>query len=320
MTDRRTAYQPDRDFVRIRDFLVDTYAAFPSPWNWGIERWNYARYFVAPMLGSYGTDGGTPEGSLEAIALWERLVGMWEDSSGEIIGVSCIEHPDLRHSQFGEIFIQRHSGHPDLIEEMVAYGEDHYRHPDKNRCFMWAYENDRDLCAVLEKRGYVRQDEPRSHHLECVFGNLPPRHLPEGFRLVSMADECDIDRRREIFGRGFNHEDPKEWPSAFSYRELQRAPDYRLDHDLVVIAPDGTYAACALVWLDTKNRVGHLEPLATHPDFRRMGLAEQILAEGIRRLRAEGATHMPMTGGFEPFYRAFGFVERETERLWVKEF
>jgi hypothetical protein len=48
-------YRPETDFIRVRAFLVQTYARFEAPVNWGIERWNYARYFVAPMLGSYGT-------------------------------------------------------------------------------------------------------------------------------------------------------------------------------------------------------------------------------------------------------------------------
>lgn len=69
------------------------------------------------------------------------------------------------------------------------------------------------------------------------------------------------------------------------------------------------------------NRVGQLEPLGTHPDYRHMGLATQIQFEGIRRLQTLGATHMPMTGGFEPFYRAVGFVEKKgKERPWIKTF
>jgi predicted N-acetyltransferase YhbS len=311
-------YQPDRDFVRVRDFLSQTYSAFPGPFNWGIERWNYARYFVAPMLGASGLDDGNIEGELRAIALWESLVRLWEDDRGDIVGATCIEHPDPSHRGYGEIFVQRHPDHIELLEEMVAFGEVHYVHPEKRRVFVWAYDDDSDLLDVLTRRGYERQDDPVSHHLEYTFGDLGRLALPSGYRLISMADENDIDRRREIFGRGFNHEDPSEWPSAYAYRELQKAPDYHLDHDLVIVAPDGTYAACCIVWHDAPNHVGHLEPLGTHPKYRRMGLAEQIQFEGMRRLRAQGATHMPMTGGFEPFYRSVGFQEKRTQHPWIK--
>jgi len=319
MKARRKVYEPDHDFLRIRDFLKQTYASFPGPFNWGIERWNYARYFVAPMLGA---DPGNPRddtGERRAIALWEELVGLWENENGEIVGVTCVEHPDPSHDGFGEIFVQRHPQHPELIEEMIAFGEARYVHPEKERVYIWAYEDDTALNAVLQRRGYERRDEPTCHHLEYRFGDLGQLALPDGFRLISMADENDIEKRREIFGRGFNHEDPKDWPSAYAYRELQKAPDYQLAHDLVIIAPNGTYAACCIVWLDEVNHVGHLEPLGTHPKYRRLGLASEIQREGMRSLQAKGATHMPMTGGFEPFYVAFGFEEQRTQYPWVKQ-
>jgi predicted N-acetyltransferase YhbS len=319
MTAKPRTYEPDRDFIRIRNFLANTYAAFPGPFNWGIERWNYARYFVAPMIGAYGTDQENNEGELKAIVLWEDLVRVWEDEEGNIIGVTCIEHPDSTLDNFGEIFVQRHPEHVDLLEEMIAFSEERYVHPERKRVYIWAYEDDVDLIAVLKARGYKRKDEPVSHHLEYAFGELPRLELPDGFKLLSMAEENDIEKRREVFGRGFNHEDPKEWPSAYSYRELQKAPDYRLEHDFVIVASDGTYAACCIVWYDEVNHVGHLEPLGTHPDCRRMGLATQIQFEGMRRLQSLGATHMPMTGGFEPFYQVVGFEEKRMQHPWIKQ-
>ena len=320
MTARMRSYEPNRDFIRVRDFLNETYCAFPHPYNWGMERWNYARYFVAPMLGSYGIDVATPEASLKAIRLWEDMVRLWEDESGNIVGVTCIEHPDPTHPGFGEMFIQRHPEHLNLIEEMIAVGEELYVDPNRRRTHVWAFENDTDLTAVLESRGYTRKDDSAACFLSYTFGEMPELALPKGYVLQSMADEVNIERRREIFGRGFNHEDPKEWPSAFAYEELMRAPDYQKAHDLYIVAPDGTYAACAIVWHDDVNKVGHLEPLGTHPDHRRKGLAEQIVWEGIRRLKAQGSTWMPMGGGFEPFYRAFGFVETAKQFAWIKTF
>jgi len=318
MTARIRAYEPDRDFLRVRDFLNRTYAAFPLPVNWGLERWNYARYFVAPMLGAYGTEDGTPEGSLRAIRHWEEMVRVWEDAAGEIAGVTCIEHPDPTHDGYGEIFLQRHPDKLDLLDEMLKTGEALYVHPSKHRVYTWAFDGDEELIEALRSRGYERRNEPVSHLLELEFGATPEVELPEGYALRSMAEENDIEKRREIFGRGFNHEDPKEWPSAFSYRELQNAPDYRKEHDLVIVAPDGSYAACAIVWLDAVNRIGHLEPLGTHPDHRRKGLARAIVLAGIRLLQSQGATRMPMCG-FEPFYRAVGFAERAAQHPWVKE-
>ena len=318
---RLRKYEPERDFIRVRDFLVDTYAAFDGPVNWGIERWNYARYFVAPMLGAYGTETNTPpEGSLDAIRLWEDLVGLWEDESGEIAGVATIEAPTTWHSGYGEIFVERHPRHLNLLDEMLAYGEELFVHPEKNEVHMYIHEDDEPLLTAVERRGYVRNPERSASHLELTIGELPGLNLPAGFVVHTMAEECDVDRRREIFGRSFDHEDPKEWPSAFAYRELMKAPDYRKEQDLFIVAPDGRYAACAIVWYDEANRVGHLEPLGTHPDFRKRGLGRELLFEGLRRLKGLGATHMPMEGGFDPFYEAIGFRKMRNLYRWAKTF
>jgi predicted N-acetyltransferase YhbS len=244
-------------------------------------------------------------------------VGLWE-VGGEIAGVTTIEHPVLWHPGYGEIFVQRHPEHLHLLGEMVAHGERSYANPGTGRAHILAYEDDTPLLEVLESRGYVRNPTPASSHLELELGEVPPPDLPAGYRLLSMADECDLERRREVVGRAFNHTDPREWPSALAYRELQRAPDYRPELDLVIAAPDGTYAACAIVWYDELNRVGHLEPLGTRPEFRQRGLARELLHEGLRRLRRLGATRMPMTGGHDPFYAALGFRHRRRSFVWQK--
>ena len=64
---------------------------------------------------------------------------------------------------------------------------------------------------------------------------------------------------------------------------------YRPDLDLVVEAPDGSYAAFALAWYDPENRVGELEPVGTDPRFRRRGLGRAVNLFGLERLREVGA-------------------------------
>ncbi len=68
-----------------------------------------------------------------------------------------------------------------------------------------------------------------------------------------------------------------------------RAWPYRADLDCIAVAPDGRVAAYVLAWYDDENRVGELEPVGTHADFRRLGLARAASFFALRRLRDEGA-------------------------------
>jgi predicted N-acetyltransferase YhbS len=310
-------YMPDPDFIRIRDFLVETYAAFEAPVNWGLERWNYARYFVAPMLGSDGTDKGTPQSALDAIRFWEEHLGIWEHA-GQIVGVANIEHPVDWHPGFGEIFVQRHPEHIDLLDEMLAYSEEHFADPKNHQVHIYVYEDDTPLVDAVSRRCYVRNEERYGYHMEYMVGEQAEPELPKGYTLHTVAEECDVEQRRELFGRSFNHEEPKDWPSAFAYRELQRAPDYRLEHDLFIKAPDGTYAAGGIFWYDEANRVGHLEPLGTHPEHRNRGLARVIFTEGMRKLKRQGATRIPMITPYDSLYGALGFQKMRTYCAWGK--
>jgi len=64
---------------------------------------------------------------------------------------------------------------------------------------------------------------------------------------------------------------------------------YRADLDCIAVAPDGRVAAYCLAWLDDETRAGELEPVGTHADFRRRGLAAAVCAFALQRLRDEGA-------------------------------
>ena len=73
------------------------------------------------------------------------------------------------------------------------------------------------------------------------------------------------------------------------YEGLRQAPGYIPELDLVVGGPDGRFAAFCLCWIDPVNRIGEFEPVGTHPDFRRQGLAKAVLFAGLQRMKAFGA-------------------------------
>jgi predicted N-acetyltransferase YhbS len=313
-------YKPEQDFVRIRDFLVETYRAFEGIYNWRLERWNYARYFVAPFLGTYGQEEPDLEDSLKAIRFWEDAIRVWENDAGEIVGVVNIEAPVAWHPEFGEAFFQRHPQYDFLLDEMLDYAEETFADEKRPAHTIHIYEYDEPLQALAHERGYRRDAEHPHHDSEFIIrGELPTLKLPEGYVLQSMAQENNIELRREIFGRAFDHPDPSEWPSAFSYEELQKAPDYRKDLDLYIIGPDGKYVSCCIIWYDGHNRMGMLEPVGTHPDYRRQGFGGEVVMEGIRRAAALGAEKVYVGSG-QPFYEAIGFQKKYVSYRWTKEF
>jgi ribosomal protein S18 acetylase RimI-like enzyme len=149
-----------------------------------------------------------------------------------------------------------------------------------------ALAGDPAIRAALEARGYrIAEDEGFLHHMAIELAEPPVApELPEGYRLAQVDDSTlvsRVDAHRSAFH-----------PSRVtveSYRTVRRTPPYRADLDVVALAPGGTVAAYALGWLDPETAVGELEPVGTHAEHRRLGLARAVCLETVRRLRALGA-------------------------------
>jgi ribosomal protein S18 acetylase RimI-like enzyme len=147
--------------------------------------------------------------------------------------------------------------------------------------------SDAERLALLRSRGYEVDSESREfvYHAREL-SELQPPAVPEGYRLRTVQPE-DLERRVELHQVVWA---PSRVTVA-SFANVQAAWPYRADLDCVVEAPDGSFAAYCLAWLDDENRVGELEPVGTHPDHRRQGLASAVCRFAHQRLREEGATH-----------------------------
>lgn len=98
-------------------------------------------------------------------------------------------------------------------------------------------------------------------------------------------------------------------------------PDYQPDLDIVVAAPDGRLAAFCICWFDAGSRVGRVEPLGCHQDFRRFGLGKAALAQGLRRLQSRGAEKIYVETDLERnaalhLYESFDFQVIQEVRVY----
>ncbi|MBN1552197.1 hypothetical protein JW979_12055 [bacterium] len=306
------------DFMRVRDFLIRNYLAFDPPVNWDVVRWNYARYFAAPMLGAWGIGNVaatipdiSSNAASRAVKLWESVIGIWETVRGEIAGVVCPDEYVPWHPAFGQAFLQRDPRHEYLLPEMLSYAEQTLSHSAKARITIGS--RDISLIRIVQERGYQKDEKPCMHMMQYDLQKLPPSRLPEGYRFMSMAETDDLEKRRKVFGLSFRHPNPNEWPTRTSYSSLQTAPDYRKDLDLVVVRPDGEFVACTIAWYDADNRLATLEPLGSI----QLGMGREVAIEALQRTAALGAKIAYMDSGLK-FYLKIGFQKTFPIYRWIK--
>jgi mycothiol synthase len=212
-----------------------------------------------------------------------------------------------------------------LYPEVLAWGDDRAAAFARGRAeptphwWMYARDDDPDRIAALDAGGFKSADWHNVHFERRLAEEPPAPAVPDGFVLRPLGGEAEVPAyvaaHRVAFDSTYMNE-------AWRLRTL-RAPGYRPELDLVVAGPDGRVAAFAIVWLGPAGE-GQFEPVGTHPAFSRLGLGRALLLEGMRRLRAAGATHAVVetdTGrvGARALYTSVMEQSRHTTLPYMKE-
>jgi mycothiol synthase len=180
-------------------------------------------------------------------------------------------------------------GHGQAEDELLDWAEARFRATADGADApfrAWSYEHDERRNQALQARGYERGTAHYNTNARDLSIDPPAPELPPGYHIRHVRGEEDIAARVAVHRDAFA-------PSRMTvekHRAVMAAPTYRPELDLVVEAPDGTFAAYCLVWFDAANRTAEFEPVGCHSAHRRRGLTKAVLFEGMRRVRALGAT------------------------------
>lgn len=187
---------------------------------------------------------------------------------------------------------------------------------------MWIFESDTVLAGMLKELGFS-PGTYSMHYLERPLEkpvSIPA--LPAGYKVRSMLGEAEAPARAAASHAAFE----SEWPIdryVSRYLKFMRTPVYMQDLDVVAVAPGGRHVAFCISWPDPVNKVGLLEPVGAHPDYRNMGLSKAVVLEGLRRLRARGMTRAIVcaesaNSAARRLYESAGFGLQNTLRTFVK--
>lgn len=290
------AYEHNKDFDAVSSFLINTYIPKRYP-NWPQARWEYMHYHP----------------NLDQSSL--RKIGVWEDS-GKIIGVAHYE------AGLGEAHFELNPNYSYLIHDMLKYSEEHlFAVSDDGKRNLRIFINDfnSEFRSIAESRGYIREDWSDWQSEFVIPHPFPAAPLPPGYKIISLADENDLYKIDRCLWRGFNHPGEPPCDGVEGRRLMQSAPNFSKELNIVAAAPDGQFVAYAGTWYDNANKVAMVEPVATDPDFRRMGLGRAAVLEGIRRCGELGAK-TAIVGSDQEFYLSFGFRRLFARLPYVRQF
>lgn len=183
-------------------------------------------------------------------------------------------------------------------------------------------EDDVERADMLARYGFIRQPHQSLHLARALDETIPEPILPAGFHIRPLNGPAEVEAWVALHRLAFGTQNMTvEEKSA-----MMSQPDYDPLLDLVAVAPNGRLVAYCVGGISreenarTGRNEGHTDPIATHPDFRKRGLAKALLLTGLQLLKARGGQWAVLGTGSdnEPMQKAAqaaGF-SRQCVRLW----
>ncbi len=279
------------DYFKVREFFIKLrYAEFTYVrWDWMITHLSLDKSAVG-------------------------RIGVWEDD-GEVVGVATFD------TRLGDSYCMVLPEYAYLKREMLAYARDNLKGNGNSSVVI----SDQDLyfqniAASMGFNPITRKEYDAAFYLD---NTSTAYELPEGFHITTMKETYDLYQYLRVLWKGFNHELDGEGPFQYTkekeiaaHEEMVR-PNVDLDLKVAVVAPDGNFVSYCGMWYDPRAGFAVIEPVATDPDYRRMGMGKAAVLEGIRRVGELGAK-VAYVGSSQQFYYSIGLRPYATSTIWEK--
>ncbi len=300
-------YAGEVDYPRLRKFLQEVFLANGlREFSWHVARLDYYKWHG--ILNCH--DPG-----LENVRIWE--------ADGNIVSFLLLEGPL-------NVFIQIHPDFlkNDLYGEMLAVAESELSGmgcDGRKKIYVWANWADDIAHGFLEQRGFVRYKAPETdgrQGRQDLDRDIPEAIVPKGYIVRELAGVEELPSRSWCSWKAFHPDEPDEkYEGWIWYRNIQAAPMYNRELDIVALAPDGEIASFTTVWYDEISNTAYFDPVGTHPDHQRKGLALACITEGLRRAKKLGCQKAFLEGHSEAakaLYNKAGFHDFDMQEPWVK--
>jgi len=216
---------------------------------------------------------------------------LWHDEELHLIGFAYIN----RYQNLVDVFDQRvfdRTIESQMMDWITTAAQQHNQNKSEMLTLdAGCLENDARRLAMLERHGFVLQPES-SILMACSLNDpIPSPVLPAGFSIRQMGGTEEIEAYVNLHRAAYGTEN-----MTVSYRQsIMNSPGYDPELDLVAVAPNGALAALCVcqIFPDDSPRAGGqkegwTDPVATHPDYRRLGLAKALILTGMRLLKERG--------------------------------
>ncbi len=278
-----------RTFAEVRDFLSRinerSLASVDFPWG----RWEWA--FSLPFL---------PVKRLTKMGIWSH--------GGKIVALTSYE------STAWDVYYAIDPDYAFLKEQVLEHIHRKMQGPEGVRVPI--PDNDREAKMIAEKIGFV-PGKAKEYNAVIDIDDQFVCELPRGFSTTNLEERFDLCEYNRILHRGFNHPGPEtnSYENIASRLKSLSGPDVILKLNTAVVSPERHFVSYCGIWYKPGTKYALVEPVATDPEYRQMGLGKAAVLSALAKCGQLGAAKA-FVGSRQDFYYHIGFMPYSESTFW----
>lgn len=301
-------FEKEDDYWHIRNYLREVFLLNGrNEHSWPVARLDYWRWHLVY--------------NCRVCESVEKAIFIWETKKGEIAAVAnTLGSGEIRlhvHPRYRSVELER---------EMLTCSEENlsfFDGSERRHVYLPVDASDEFRQDILKQRGFVKQTGTSHKWWNNLETYIPDPIIPSTYLIRSMGDLDEHPRRSWASWRAFHSDEPVEnYDGDWSwYQNIQSAPLYRRDLDVVAITADGEIASFATLYYDDFTRSAVCVLVGTAVEHQRRGLGKAVLLEGFTRLQKMGCTRVFATAYDPPADALYGSVMHSyvLAETWLKE-
>ena len=284
------------NYKNVRDFLIEL-----DSHNYHFGRWDW-------MMMSLNAEWADPEG-LDKIGIWEE--------NNKIVAMVTYD------TTLGSAFLLTLRGFEKLKKEMLFFAKENMAKNGQFRVLI--LDGDTETQNIASQNGFFPTQEREWDAIHLMEPEKLMYTLPNGFKITSFNEDFNLLKYGQSLWKGFDHEMNAEGPfylywekHSEEYKKAWDRPNIDLNLKIFAEAPNGDFVSHCGMWYDKKSKSALVEPVATEPAYRKMGLGKAVVLEGVRRCKELGAIRT-FVGSPQQFYYSIGFRPYATSTWWKEK-
>jgi len=263
------------EYKRIKQLLAAVENAPDLDNNWEPGRMDWWRY-------NYHVEKG--------IDFFETNAHYWMTEADQVVGLFISEY--ARNDFFAVV----HPEFRELLPEILNWGLEVWA-KGKSAISTDVYTFGQEKIAQLLAAGFYEDSHIENIRIYRLPGYDFNYSLKSGFQMMTFADFGDYGDRVKLVQNSFDNPNFNE----ARLRSMQESPNYRPNLDLIIVNQTSVAVGYCMGWVEENNpKVGFIEPMGVHSEYRKNGFGKSLAIECFKRLADLGVETAWIASNAEP--------------------